>query len=273
VSDVLSQDSGFNDNSPPAGDQPLSMNTLPLDQRIGYLRTRVLRVSQIELARLLGVDSRTVRRWEHGDSTPDETTLQMMADLAGIDSAWIIKGAGNAPPPARSPEDAARIAEELKLLGSRIRWVRTQILHESQAGFGEVVQVDARTVRRWERGESKPPTLLLRAIAEAVEIDAGWLLTGVGKPPKRNMQEDGWAVGDRELSPSDHSVPLPGRGRNPFSSQRDMKRLLYRIGPVGRESARKAEALETYSQLLGIAGIDLPNWWSKLREMVGKGRI
>lgn len=51
-------------------------------------------LSQERLAHLVGVVSRTVRRWESGDSDPHVADVVRLADVLECPGAWLVFGTG-----------------------------------------------------------------------------------------------------------------------------------------------------------------------------------
>ena len=75
-------------------------------------------LSQDELARRLGIRSRTLQGWEEDRSEPRANKLQMLAGITGVSLRWLMTGQGEGPqPPASGPdEDATALLTELRQL-------------------------------------------------------------------------------------------------------------------------------------------------------------
>lgn len=58
-----------------------------------------------EFAEKLGVNRKTVTRWEAGEALPDGASLLALLEKFGADPAWVLTGTGARP--ALAPEEAA----------------------------------------------------------------------------------------------------------------------------------------------------------------------
>lgn len=54
-------------------------------------------LTQAEFAARLGVDRKTVVRWESGDRLPDGDSLLLLWRKFGVEAGWLLTGAGAAP--------------------------------------------------------------------------------------------------------------------------------------------------------------------------------
>lgn len=63
-----------------------------LGTRIGDARGDASK-SKAEVARLLGVDVKTVYRWEHDLSEPESKQVVPLADALGVSVRWLLTGA------------------------------------------------------------------------------------------------------------------------------------------------------------------------------------
>lgn len=61
---------------------------MSLAEHVVHLRTKMLLLSQWELAKKLGVNPVQVSRWERGKAEPSFTHLRAMAALAEVEPAW-----------------------------------------------------------------------------------------------------------------------------------------------------------------------------------------
>lgn len=61
--------------------------------------------SQAAFAKRIGVDVRTVRRWEEGSLIPNGTSLLSMTESFGVDANWILTGQGVASTALVSPAE------------------------------------------------------------------------------------------------------------------------------------------------------------------------
>ena len=67
---------------------------MSLGERIGLARANT---SKTELARRIGVDTKTVYRWEHGDARPASEVIVPLADALGVSVRWLLTGEGEGP--------------------------------------------------------------------------------------------------------------------------------------------------------------------------------
>ena len=84
-----------------------------LGERIAYARERT-GLSTAQLARRLGVKSRTLANWERDETEPRANRLVMLAQLLGVAPAWLFEGQKDYAPDVTSPE-LAHIREQLEL--------------------------------------------------------------------------------------------------------------------------------------------------------------
>ena len=75
-------------------------------------------LSQDELARRLGIRSKTLQGWEEDLSEPRANKLQMLAGVIGVSLKWLMTGQGEgpSPPTAEIGEDALALLAELRQL-------------------------------------------------------------------------------------------------------------------------------------------------------------
>jgi transcriptional regulator with XRE-family HTH domain len=121
------------------------------------LRRVELGLGVAELAELVGVDVRTVRRWEHGDGL---TSIKRVRDIC-----WLFRCG----------------AEEMG--DAPGRWIRRGRLRRglTQAELGELIGVHARVVSSWERGtHSLGSFVVVRQLCDALQWDIEVLYVRVG---------------------------------------------------------------------------------------------
>jgi len=70
------------------------MDELRIGARIAELRNRN-NVTQLELARKLGVTDRAVSKWETGGSYPDISLLSQIADIFDVSIDYLLRGKSN----------------------------------------------------------------------------------------------------------------------------------------------------------------------------------
>lgn len=69
--------------------------------RIAQAR-EALGLTTAQLARRIGVKTRTLYAWESGSSTPRANRLTMMAGIFGVSALWLLTGVGESPEPGAS---------------------------------------------------------------------------------------------------------------------------------------------------------------------------
>tara|TARA_R110000744_G_scaffold167236_3_gene284587 strand:+ start:399 stop:848 length:450 start_codon:yes stop_codon:yes gene_type:complete len=74
---------------------------------------------------------------------------------------------------------------EEALLNNR---VRTLIGNQSVTEFARVLGLNHESVRRYIRRKTSPPAVFLLRIAERMEVDGTWLLTGISSDDRMNLR-------------------------------------------------------------------------------------
>lgn len=87
---------------------------------------------------------------------------------------------------------------DLALVGERLRAVRGRL---TQSAFAERLDIERKTVGRYESGERAPDALALLRLMSEFGADPAWVLTGSGSAP--TMTED-----ERELIALYRAAPL-----------------------------------------------------------------
>ncbi len=82
-----------------------------LGERIAHARERT-GLSTAQLARRLGVKSRTLANWERDETVPRANRLVMLAQLLGVAPAWLFEGEEVYAPEVAAPA-LAQIKEQL----------------------------------------------------------------------------------------------------------------------------------------------------------------
>jgi transcriptional regulator with XRE-family HTH domain len=85
-------------------------------------------LSQSELARRLGVRSRTIAAWEQDLSEPRANRLQMVAGLLNVSLRWLLTGTGDG---LEGPPDESSLSADLRGLLDELRQVRAEITVQS----------------------------------------------------------------------------------------------------------------------------------------------
>lgn len=69
-----------------------------------------------------------------------------------------------------------------KYVGTRIKAARER-KGWSQVALGKAIQVRGAAVTQWEKGHTQPTRANILRVAEALEVPAEWLLSGLGVSP------------------------------------------------------------------------------------------
>ena len=85
-----------------------SRPTLPQEETIGARIVEAREragLSSAQLARRLGVKSRTVSAWERGETTPRTNRLLMLSQMLDVSTLWLLEGEARYAPDEALPED------------------------------------------------------------------------------------------------------------------------------------------------------------------------
>lgn len=86
------------------------------------------RMTQAELAKLLGVSNKAISTWEHGSREPNMGMIQKMADVWGVKKSFLIDGPSNDPKP---------IVEKIPILGRVVAGIPLEAI-ENIEGWEEI---------------------------------------------------------------------------------------------------------------------------------------
>lgn len=81
-------------------------------------------MSQIDLAKRLGVKLKTLKGWENDLSEPRANKLSMMAGMLNVSLLWLLSGEGHGP---EAPSDAGSLSPDVTELLTEIRDIRAQL--------------------------------------------------------------------------------------------------------------------------------------------------
>jgi transcriptional regulator with XRE-family HTH domain len=95
------------------------MNTNSLGGRIAFARERA-GLSTAQLARRVGVKTRTLANWEREETVPRTNRLVMLAQFLNISPAWLLEGEVGYAPQAVRP-GIAQIKERLEQVHGAIQ--------------------------------------------------------------------------------------------------------------------------------------------------------
>jgi len=115
------------------------MNTATLGGRIAFARART-ELSTAQLARRLGVKTRTLANWERGETVPRTNRLVMLAQFLSVAPAWLLEGEANYAPQAVAldiPQIKARLKQargSLKGLSNHVESLEQQLADALQDG-------------------------------------------------------------------------------------------------------------------------------------------
>ena len=73
-----------------------SKDTASIGERITAART-CIQLSTAQLSRRLGVQTKTLSRWQHDISQPRSNRLAMLAGVLGVSPQWLLVGEGEGP--------------------------------------------------------------------------------------------------------------------------------------------------------------------------------
>ncbi|GAB4288552.1 MAG: helix-turn-helix transcriptional regulator [Roseovarius sp.] len=81
-------------------------------------------MSQVDLARRLGVKLKTLQAWENDQSEPRANRVSMMAGLLNVSLMWLLTGEGPGP---SAPAETGQLSGEVNALLGEIRDIRAQL--------------------------------------------------------------------------------------------------------------------------------------------------
>ncbi len=128
-----------------------------LPEQIRALRYR-LKLSQEGFGGCIGVTSKTVHRWETGQSQPSPIAFETLVKLAKENRIYDRANAIDATRPLRFQK-----IKRIDLLYVRL------CLRLTQVELAAALQVDVKTVQRWEQGRTQPSPLYLKKIRQLQE--------------------------------------------------------------------------------------------------------
>ncbi len=80
-------------------------------------------MTQEDLAKRLGVKTKTIRAWENDQSEPRANRLQMLAGMLGVSIMWLLNGQGDG---LDGPEAPTPIADDAAAILLEIRSIRAE---------------------------------------------------------------------------------------------------------------------------------------------------
>jgi transcriptional regulator with XRE-family HTH domain len=78
------------------------------------------------------------------------------------------------------PRTVSPSVAQLDTLGKRIKWARWYRERKMHTRLARQAGFSARTIKRWQEGETRPSDEDLAKLADALEVRAEWLRTGDG---------------------------------------------------------------------------------------------
>lgn len=141
-------------------------------------------------------------------------------------------------------------------VGARIRQIRAD---RGVAEFAESLEVNRKTVTRWEAGDALPDGPSLLALKEKYGVDPGWVLTGAGAAPTID-----------QLTPEEQL--LLSRFRDSPRPIQDAALRVLLLGEEKKEQTKKRERDTTKQLFLGSVG-DVNNVKGKNRKVVIKNKV
>lgn len=79
-----------------------------------------LGLSTAQLARRLGVQTKTLSRWERGKTEPRSNRLVNLAGVLNVSPAWLLSGRGDSPAENGSNHELLRLRVEIDQLGQNL---------------------------------------------------------------------------------------------------------------------------------------------------------
>ena len=107
----------------------LSVVTDDFDTLGGRLsRARDAKKSSLtQVARLAGVEAKTLEAWENDRAVPRSNRLAMLAGILGISPSWLLIGRGASPAQESAPTDLGSIEFQLNQLKAQLQKVSTAV--------------------------------------------------------------------------------------------------------------------------------------------------
>lgn len=158
-----------------------------LGRRIRKIR-ELVGVSQVELAKKIGVTPKTFRVYEN-DETGEKTTLyslEKIADALSINILWLVSGRGTI-----RKNSSQENYSSCDTFGQRLEKIR-ESLGMNKSEFGFALDVPAASFTRYENNSVKPGLDLFERICNAdqkmgLDLNLNWLIGGYGE---MKLEED-----------------------------------------------------------------------------------
>ena len=139
-----------------------------INERIYYLRKKVLKISQRELGKILGIGDTAVSKLEKVGSTVTERNIKNICTEFDVSYAWLVNGLGDI------------FIENNNSIRERIKFLRTNELKMTQIEFGKRLGSAGSTVVGWEKGDRTPPEATIKLICNEFRVNYNWLVDGNG---------------------------------------------------------------------------------------------
>lgn len=139
---------------------------VPFHQRLKYEREQ-RSLSQTELASMLDVDPKTIYRWENGESLPQPQLRRRLSEIFGTSPVELgltenDKNQGQIDIPLQESNQNVqsyhRFNESLKRAREARGWTQKEL--------AEKINVDSKTVNRWETGKAFPQSQFRRRLSK-----------------------------------------------------------------------------------------------------------
>ncbi|MND94797.1 Antitoxin PezA [compost metagenome] len=159
-------------------------------EQIKVLRTDK-KLSQSELALLIQTDARSVSRWERGVHSPSIEVLYRLCEALDVPLHKVL-------PVLHSPhlealrEERTAYSEEAEtklavLIGKNIKAFR-RAKKLTQTELGNLIEVDAPALSRWERGVHSPSIEVLYRLSDQLNVPLLLLLPAIHTPAKARLR-------------------------------------------------------------------------------------
>ncbi|MBD8159204.1 helix-turn-helix domain-containing protein [Pantoea agglomerans] len=146
-----------------------------LGDRIHEAR-KALGLTQKQIAESCGVTASCVTQWEAGQITPSSDKIISLASALNCGLHWLLTGDGR---PAPAENNQAEPTWKPDTLGDRIKSMR-ELRNLGQFYLASSIGVTRSCIEAWEENTTIPGCDRLMPLANALNCDPLWLLTGSG---------------------------------------------------------------------------------------------
>lgn len=137
---------------------------------------KALGLTQKQIAESCGVTASCVTQWEAGQITPSSDKIIPLASALSCDPHWLLTGDGR---PVPAENNQAEPTWKSDTLGDRIKSMR-EMRNLGQFYLASIIGVTRSCIEAWEENTTIPGCDRLMPLANALNCDPMWLLTGSG---------------------------------------------------------------------------------------------